>query len=83
MTYIATFYSHFTAMVFQKAVQKQGFVSKLMPVPRYLSSSCGTCVRFEGDRSDISSLYDYDGIEKVFVIEAEGQAKEIYISAYT
>lgn len=30
--------------------QDSGFSAKLMPVPRTLSSSCGTCVRYEGSR---------------------------------
>lgn len=83
MIYIATFYSHFTAMVFQKAVKEKGFCSKLMPVPRYLSSSCGTCVQFETEAADLSDLFRYDGIEKIFFIEGEGKATEIYVSACT
>ncbi|MDO4477585.1 MAG: DUF3343 domain-containing protein [Lachnospiraceae bacterium] len=49
MTYIATFYSHFGAMKFKKKCDKCGWPATLMPVPRTLSSSCGTCVRYEGD----------------------------------
>lgn len=46
MTYIATFFSHFGAMRFKKDCESKGFDATLMPVPRTLSSSCGTCVRF-------------------------------------
>ncbi|MBQ9148884.1 MAG: DUF3343 domain-containing protein [Oscillospiraceae bacterium] len=49
MTYIATFYSHFGAIRFKKLCQKAGWTAQVMPVPRDLSSSCGTCVRYEGD----------------------------------
>lgn len=49
MVYIATFYSHFGAMRFQKLCDGQGVWAKLMPVPRDLSSSCGTCVQYRGD----------------------------------
>ena len=48
MTYIATFYSHFGAICFQKLCETHRIPARLMPVPRTLSSSCGTCVRFEG-----------------------------------
>lgn len=44
--YIATFYSHYGAVCFKKNCEKQGIGTKIMPVPRNLSSSCGTCVRF-------------------------------------
>lgn len=49
MTQIATFFSHFGAIRFQKLCRAQGWPATVMPVPRDLSSSCGTCVRYEGD----------------------------------
>ena len=48
MTYIATFYSHFGAIRFKKLCGAKGWNARVMPVPRDLSSSCGTCVRYEG-----------------------------------
>lgn len=48
MTYIATFYSHFGAIRFRKLCAAEGWTARVMPVPRDLSSSCGTCVRYEG-----------------------------------
>lgn len=47
MFYIATFHSHYGAMCFKKALEKQGISVTLRPVPRHLSASCGTCARFE------------------------------------
>ena len=47
MTYIATFYSHYGAIQFRKNCEKMKLTAVVMPVPRDLSSSCGTCVRFE------------------------------------
>lgn len=47
MTYFATFFSHFGAMRYQMLCREQGIDSRMMPVPRSLSSSCGTCVRCE------------------------------------
>ena len=52
MTCIATFYSHFGAIRFKKLCEAKGWSGRVMPVPRDLSSSCGTCVRYEG--SEIS-----------------------------
>ena len=49
MICIATFYSHFGAIRFRQQCQSRGLPARAMPVPRDLSSSCGTCVRFEGD----------------------------------
>ncbi len=48
MTYIATFYSHFGAVRFKRSCEAAGVPARLMPVPRSLSSSCGTCVSYEG-----------------------------------
>ena len=45
-SYIATFYSHFGAMSYFKALKKQGVKAKPMPVPRKISSSCGTCIQY-------------------------------------
>ena len=45
MKYIATFYSHYGAIQYRKNCEK----AVVMPVPRDLSSSCGTCVRFEAE----------------------------------
>ena len=41
--YIITFYSHFGAIRYKKELDLTGTDSVLMPVPRFLSSSCGTC----------------------------------------
>ena len=47
--YIATFYSHFGAVRFVRELREKGFEGKIMPVPRDLSSSCGSCVYYEAD----------------------------------
>ncbi|MBR6207190.1 MAG: DUF3343 domain-containing protein [Oscillospiraceae bacterium] len=48
MDVIATFYSHFGAVRFRKLCTEAGWAASMAPVPRSLSSSCGTCVRFTG-----------------------------------
>lgn len=63
MQYIATFYSHFGAIRFKN--ETKGITSpRLMPVPRKLSSSCGTCVRFSG-ADDWSIPEDTAEIEQI------------------
>ena len=42
MTYIATFFTHFAAVNFSRQLREAGQKPMLMPVPRKLSSSCGT-----------------------------------------
>lgn len=67
MIYIATFYSHFGAMRFKKVCEEAGFQAKLMPVPRELSSSCGTCVRYESDCFDLGKEIP-DEVEQIVEI---------------
>lgn len=52
MSCIATFFSHFGAMRCKKTCDRAGIPARMMPVPRMLSSSCGTCVRIETDDPD-------------------------------
>lgn len=49
MNFIVTFYAHFGAIRYQKLCKEMGKKAKLSPVPRNLSSSCGTCVRLEAE----------------------------------
>lgn len=44
MKYIITFYSHFGAIRYRKKCKSEGIEATIMPVPRDLSSSCGSCV---------------------------------------
>lgn len=75
--FIATFFSHFGATRFNKELQKNNISCKLMPVPRSLSSSCGTCVLYEYDRHYVNDeIPDY--VEKIFEVEKEDK----YIMKY-
>ena len=42
--FVATFHTHLSALMTSKALQKAGYANRMAPVPRQLSSSCGTCV---------------------------------------
>lgn len=46
--YIATFYSHFGAIRYKRLCAERNISAHVMPVPRDLSSSCGSCVCCEG-----------------------------------
>ncbi len=67
--FIATFYTHLSAMRTQKALAKKGIGARLAPVPRKLSSSCGTCVFFESAKVETECL-DED-FEAVYECEGE------------
>lgn len=50
MQYLVTFYTHFDAIEYKRFLKKQkGIEARLQPVPRKISSSCGTCVVFSLD----------------------------------
>ena len=49
MKYVATFYTHVSAMISHRSLTANGISAKLAPTPRQLSSSCGTCVRYEAE----------------------------------
>ena len=65
MNYLATFYTQAAALLSNRALLKAGAVSKAGPVPRELSSSCGTCVHYKADTpmleqldADVESVYE-------------------------
>ena len=43
--YIATFFTHYDAIKSVQTLAAHGIRAQLSPVPRSLSSSCGTCAR--------------------------------------
>lgn len=73
MTYIATFYSHFGAVHFKKICEKHHMEAKMMPVPRDLSSSCGTCVRYVGDKPCPIAEYPEE-MEQIVLVSDTGYA---------
>ena len=62
--YIATFFSHYDAFAFCDFLKGQNIKGKMMPVPRKISASCGTCVSFV---SDIEVSFDGYEVEAVFI----------------
>ena len=74
--YIATFYSHFGAVCFQKALVSCGLPGASMPVTRSLRSSCGTCVKFR-DPGEQDFPEKNEEIEQIFRTEG-GRFVQIY-----
>ena len=44
---VVLFYSISGALHAEKLLKREGIITKLIPVPRHLSSDCGICLRFE------------------------------------
>ena len=68
--YIATFHTHLAALLTSRTLTSQGVQARMMPVPRKLSSSCGTCVRYLAEDAhldardeDVEAVYDKIGME--------------------
>ena len=71
MTYIATFFTHFAAVSFARLLKGTDMKPQFMPVPRKLSSSCGTCVRYQAEApllnlmdTDVEAVYEVIGREE-------------------
>lgn len=77
--FIATFHTHLSALMTSRSLTAAGIRAQMMPVPRKLSSSCGTCVRYLGEDptlsamdADLEAVYEKVGSEAyVLLMEAE------------
>ena len=54
--YIATFHTHLAALRSSRSLSGKGIAAQMTPVPRKLSSSCGTCVRYEAETPELALL---------------------------
>lgn len=70
--FVATFHTHLSAILTRKALQRAGITATLTPVPRKLSSSCGSCVFYEAEDpfyacmdEDTEAVYRVDGEDYV------------------
>lgn len=73
MKYIATFYTHAAALMTHRKLKNSGREAQMMPVPRALSSSCGTCVKYTSDDPAFDCM-DAD-VEAIYEIEPSGYTK--------
>jgi hypothetical protein len=72
MEQIATFFTHLGALRFQRRVRELGDKQAVMaPVPRKLSASCGTCVRFS---IPFQQAWAEEDLEAVYRCEDGGYA---------
>lgn len=72
--YIATFHTHLSAMRSQRILSANGISARLSPVPRALSASCGTCVRYEAEDPCVSAM-DRD-LERIVQCVPDGETYE-------
>ena len=77
ITYIATFYSHYGAIQFRRNCQAMNLSAEVMPVPRDLSSSCGTCVKFTGS-AETAKDWHSDELEQLAEILEDGSFRVIW-----
>ena len=73
MEYIVTFHTRFDALQYERFLKKEGIKGKLQPVPRALSSSCGTCVKFAAKEpaEENPKFVDHE-FEKLFAVGDDG-----------
>lgn len=76
--YVATFHTHLSALMTFRALSGQGITARMAPVPRRLSSSCGTCVFYSADGPRLESM-DAD-VERVYEIREETQYSELHLN---
>ena len=69
--FIATFHTHLSALMTSRTLTELDVQARMMPVPRKLSSSCGTCVRYLAEESylnamdeDVEAVYEKIGKEE-------------------
>ena len=70
MNYVATFYTHAAALMTNRTLNGKRIPSRLGPVPRVLSSSCGTCVMYASDDPHLQDM-DRD-VEGVYAVTESG-----------
>ncbi|MDD5924282.1 MAG: DUF3343 domain-containing protein [Clostridia bacterium] len=66
-SYLITFFTHYGAISTKKRLQDISITSQIAPIPRKISSSCGTCLIYESD-SPHRELIDMD-FEAVYLLE--------------
>jgi len=77
--FVATFHTHLAALMTSRSLTALGVQAQMMPVPRKLSSSCGTCVRYSAQDpnlsvmdEDMEAVYESIGSEE-YILLAENE----------
>ena len=64
--YIGTFHTHLSALMTSRKLTGMGLMARMMPVPRKLSSSCGTCVYYKAAEPHLDIMdEDVEGVYQV------------------
>lgn len=76
--YIATFHTHLSALMTCRNLTPLCAEARMMPVPRKLSSSCGTCVKYTAEGplldamdEDVEGVYEVAGGSYTRLLEKE------------
>ncbi|MBQ6430720.1 MAG: DUF3343 domain-containing protein [Oscillospiraceae bacterium] len=70
--YLATFHTHLAALKTHRSLTAAGLAARMAPVPRRISSSCGTCVLYSAENPCYDKL-DTD-TEAVYLLNEDGTA---------
>ncbi|MDC7244975.1 MAG: DUF3343 domain-containing protein [Sphaerochaetaceae bacterium] len=76
--FVATFYSQYGAVQFRRYAKSKKIGCRLAPVPRVLSSSCGTCAHYKGDSWDIG--FRMKDLETVYQLKDDGSYEIVHTS---
>ena len=64
--YIGTFHTHLSALMTSRKLTGMGITARMMPVPRKLSSSCGTCVYYKAEEPHLEVMdEDVEGVYQI------------------
>lgn len=67
---------HFGSIRFERLCRSKGLQARTMPVPRSLSSSCGTCVRYTAPEPLFDN--DHDEMEQMVICNDDGTYTQIF-----
>lgn len=74
MDYLLTFHTQLDAIIARKKLNAKNLSTKLSPVPRALSSSCGTCAKVYNAKFE--DLIDLE-VEGIYKINGDKYIKEV------
>lgn len=64
--FIGTFHTHLSALMTSRKLTSLGLMARMMPVPRKLSSSCGTCVYYKAEEPHLEVMdEDVEGVYQI------------------
>ena len=67
---------HFGSIRYERLCKSRGLEARTMPVPRSLSSSCGTCVKYSAPEPLFYPFYDE--MEQMVICNDDGSYTQIY-----